>query len=73
MALEVEGMKNRETHRLLSVAESGLHQNLTGLESRLVSFRASINWLHCILHFDLINGNYKEILYLVQIYLLADE
>ena len=37
MALEVEGRRNRNTHRLFSTLESTLEDSVKGLESRYVS------------------------------------
>lgn len=39
MALEVEGRKNRDTHRLFSTLESTLGDAVKGMEARSVSSR----------------------------------
>ena len=39
MALEVEGRKNRDTHRLFSTLESTLGDAVKGMEARSVSLR----------------------------------
>ena len=39
MALEVEGRKNRDTHRLFSTLESTLGDSVKGMEARSVSSR----------------------------------
>ena len=39
MALEVEGRKNRDTHRLFSTLESTLGDEVKGMEARSVSSR----------------------------------
>lgn len=37
MALEVEGRKNRDIHRLFSTLETTLSESITGLDARSVS------------------------------------
>ena len=37
MALEVEGRKNRDTHRLFSTLENTLGDSVKGMEARTVS------------------------------------
>ena len=51
MALEVEGRKNRDTHRLFSTLESTLGDAVKGMEARSVSSRC-LKLSKLILKFD---------------------
>ena len=51
MALEVEGRKNRDTHRLFSTLESTLGDAVKGIEARSVSSKY-LKLLKMILKFD---------------------